>query len=153
MAIAIICLFVGVSVAPSITGKNCDVSDSETIVMKSLNDGPTIEWDKTFEGVAYGSESIQQTNDEGYIIAGTKYMGTSDDYDVWLIKTDRYGNKDWEKTFGGVESDAGWCVQQTSDGGYIITGRTMSYGAGEGDVWMIKTDTSGNLEWKKPLAM
>ncbi|MEO0087732.1 MAG: hypothetical protein ABIK90_06635 [candidate division WOR-3 bacterium] len=69
--------------------------------------------------------------------------------DVYLIKTRENGNLQWYKTFGGSDLDVGYSVQQTSDGGYIIAGRTYSFGADEDYVYLIKTDGNGNLLWYK----
>ena len=89
--------------------------------------------------------SVQQTTDGGYILAGstTSYGSGSDD--MYLVKTDSSGKETWSKTFGGSNNDIGYSVQQTQDGGYVITGSTASGGAGYGEVLLIKTDAYGNV--------
>jgi predicted secreted protein len=115
---------------------------------------PESEWSKTFGGLGddFGM-SVQQTSDGGYVIAGATNSSTTSNgtgaQDLWLIKTDSNGNKVWDKTFGGSSDDAGWSVQQTSDGGYVVAGYTSSYGVGGDDVWLIKTDSNGNKVWDK----
>jgi hypothetical protein len=104
-------------------------------------------WSKTFKGVGHGhANSVQQTTDGGYIIAGS-VRNFQDD--VYLLKTDDSGNLLWEKTFGGSFHDAGYSVQQTTDGGFIIVGITENFGADEWDVYLIKTDADGNELWSK----
>ena len=107
-------------------------------------------WNKTFGGTGsdYGY-SVQQTSDGGYIITGRTYSYGAGEEDLWLVKTDASGTQMWNKTFGGTEIDVGFSVQQTSDGGYIITGRTYSYGAGGSNLWLVKTDASGMQMWNK----
>jgi Mg-chelatase subunit ChlD len=99
-------------------------------------------WIKTFDAPQARAYSVQQVDDHGYFVAGGRH-------DAWIIKTDANGNKVWDKTFGGPEDDVAYSAQQTIDGGYIITGETQSYGSGNKDVWLIKTDSSGNKVWSK----
>jgi hypothetical protein len=93
--------------------------------------------------------SVQQTFDGGFIIAGVTWSFGAGSADVYHIKTDSLGDTLWTKTYGGANSDYGHSVQQTLDGGYIIAGRTQSYGAGVSDVYLIRTDSLGDTLWTK----
>ena len=108
----------------------------------------TEEWNQTFGGdnKDYGN-SVQQTIDGGYIITGEISSSGNGSSDVLLIKTDQQGQEEWIQTFGGSDYDIGNSIEQTYDGGYIITGSTRSYGNGSSDVLLIKTDQQGQEEW------
>jgi len=123
---------------------------STSPMVSASNPPPETEWEKTFGGSDYDyAQSVQQTTDGGYIMAGATDSYGAGSYDFYLVKADASGNKEWEKTFGGSSWDNAYSVRQTTDGGYIIAGATDSYGAGLYDFYLVKTDASGNKEWEK----
>jgi len=92
------------------------------------------------------------TSDGGYALAG--YAGHTGPFsagsgDFWLVKTDASGNMMWNQTYGGTNFDAACSLVVTSDGGYAIAGFTSSFGAGDNDFWLVKTDASGNMMWNQ----
>jgi hypothetical protein len=122
---------------------------SDVYLIKTDASGDSL-WTKTYGGINddFGW-SLEKTSDGGFAIAGVTTSFGAGGYDVYLIKTDMAGNAIWTKTYGGTGWEEAYSVQQTSDQGFIITGYTMSYGAGRGDVYLIKTDSFGNVVWSR----
>ena len=118
---------------------------TESIISKDNDEiNPLLEgnkWMKTFGGFNVDAgRSVLQTTDGGYIVSGWTLSFGAGDADVYIVKTDASGNQQWQETFGGSSVDAAGKVKQTADGGYIMAGRTQSYGAGGWDACLIKTD-------------
>ncbi len=107
-------------------------------------------WLKIYGGSSEDrANSIQETSDGGYIVAGYTFSYGSGSYDFWVLKLDGSGNTEWQKTYGGSSEDRGNSIEATSDGGYIVAGYSNSYGSGSYDFWVLKLDGSGNVEWQK----
>ena len=111
---------------------------------------PQITFKKTYGGpsgdVAY---SMIQSSDSGFVLTGYTFGFGMGSYDPYLLKTNKSGEQEWLKIYGGIEADVGRSLQQTMDGGFIIGGFTASFGAGFNDAYLIKTDSLGNLQWTK----
>jgi hypothetical protein len=119
-------------------------------LLKTDNMG-NMEWYKEYNSGQSDNnrmESIYRTNDNGFIITGWR---NDNSIDYWMIKTDEFGNKLWEVTFGGNGDDYGHSKSsfQTIDDGYLMCGFSSSFGSGGFDVWVIKTDSNGNMIWNK----
>ncbi len=123
--------------------------ESDIWLIKTDSLGDKI-WEKTI-----GSENldigwaIRPTDDGGYIIVGLTTHNSKGMDDLWLLKVDSEGNKLWENTHGYTDFDSGSDIMQTSDGGYIIIGSVNNTGCASGQIWLLKTDSSGNILWEK----
>ena len=107
-------------------------------------------WQKTIGGTDWDfANSLQQTSDGGFIIAGSTYSYGYGNADGYVVKTDAIGNVVWSKTFGGSNDDEFKSVIQTMDGGYALCGYTKSYGDINGDAWVFKLLTNGDSAWSK----
>src|ERR1051325_5387013 len=98
--------------------------------------------------VAQSSRDVLPTPDGGYFIAGMTEK-TPGDSDIYLVKTNGAGDTLWTKTYGGIGPDYPHTLLQLPDGNYFVMGFTKSFGAGQGDIWLIKVDPSGNYIWDK----
>ncbi|MFI5219319.1 MAG: hypothetical protein ACHQNT_07495, partial [Bacteroidia bacterium] len=122
-----------------------------------------IQWQNTIGGNNTDKlYSIRQTADGGYIcggysrsnISGDKTENSNGDYDYWIVKTDASGNIQWQNSIGGNDDEELYSIQQTSDGGYILGGNSLSNISGDKtvncngvwDYWIVKTDTLGNIQ-------
>jgi hypothetical protein len=112
-----------------------------------------VQWEKTYGGASNdGATSIQQTTDGGFIVAGFTASFGAGSNDFWVFKLDTSGNVQWQKVYGGTNADTAYSIQQTMDGGYVVAGRTYSFGAsapGFYNLWILKLDASGNVQWRK----
>ena len=131
-----------------------------------LNPSGTISWQKNYGGSGIDSaESIQLTSDGGYIVEGRTASSASGDVtsttkggtDYWAIKLTALGAISWQNNYGGSADDYAYSILQTSDGGYIMTGNTLSSASGDvtgttigsNDVWVVKLTDAGAISWQK----
>lgn len=107
-------------------------------------------WAAIYGGAKNDSaSSIQQTGDGGYIVAGETDSFGAGGVDVHVLKLNFDGTVEWQKSYGGRNYDSANSIQQTDDGGYIVAAETMSFGAGEEDIWVLKLRSDGSVEWQK----
>ncbi len=112
--------------------------------------GTSSQWTHTFGGQdndqAY---SVLQTSDSGFLLGGYTRSYGAGGSDMWLVKTDQTGNTQWHQTYGGGNNENCGSIAQTSDGGFLLAGYTLSYGAGSSDIWLVKIDGTGDVEWNQ----
>ncbi|UCG04109.1 MAG: hypothetical protein JSW11_08995 [Candidatus Heimdallarchaeota archaeon] len=111
----------------------------------------SVEWDQAYGGSEHDyAREVIQTTDGGLLLAGTMNFWTNDS-DMWLVKTDANGSMEWNQTYGGLNDESASAVIQVADGGFLIAGSTESYGAGDKDVWLVKTYANGTVKWNQTI--
>lgn len=114
-----------------------------------VSEAPTVEWSRMYGEKLYDEAfSVVRTADAGYAIVGVKTSFGAGYGDFWLVKTDANGMIQWNGTYGGANDEEASCIIQTDDEGYAIVGSTNSFGAGDWDVWLVKTYANGTVQWK-----
>jgi hypothetical protein len=110
------------------------------------------QWSNTYGGMLnQAGYSVVPTLDKGYAFLGFTDSYGNGGYDVFLVKTDSVGKVQWQKTYGGSDWDFGYSIKQTLDSGYVICGLTYSYGKGNGDVYVVRTDKLGDTLWTRAI--
>jgi len=108
------------------------------------------QWSNTYGGnESDEGYAVEPTFDSGYAFLGWTNSYGAGGYDVLLVKTDALGKVQWQKTYGGSDWDFGYDISQTADSGFVICGQTYSYGSGNGDVYVIRTDKNGDTLWTR----
>lgn len=134
----------------AIAGRTISPDNGDDILLVKTDNSGKEEWRTVFGGENRDEAfSVVQASDGGYVIAGYKTVNGENGADFWLIKTDNSGAEEWSRTFGGENDDYAFSVAATLDGGYAIAGVTWSFGVGESDSWLVKTDSSGEEEWSR----
>lgn len=123
--------------------------DRDYYIVK-LDANGNLQWNKTFGGAYYEyGETVIQTTDGGYTMAGFTYSFGAGSGDYYIVKLDVSGILQWNRTIGGTDADYCLSVIQTTDGGYALAGQVNSFGAGSNDFYIVKLDASGLLQWTR----
>ncbi len=119
----------------------------DILVLKTDGRGDTL-WTKIIGGSNDDSGySIIEAENDSYIIVGNTHSYGNGGLDAWILKINSFGDTIWTKTYGGINNDDAIAVENTSDGGYIVCGRTNSFGNGSYDIWLLKIDSRGDSLW------
>jgi hypothetical protein len=122
--------------------------DYDCWVLKLGSNGD-VQWQRRYGGTNDDfAWFAQETADGGYIVAGDTWSFGAGSRDFWVLKLDPNGDVQWQRSYGGIDYDAIYSIQETADSGYIVAGETSSFGVG-GDCWVLKLSSSGDVQWQK----
>jgi hypothetical protein len=135
-----------------VAGSTRSFTEDVNIYVVKLDSSGNVVWTKTIGGSYYDwANSIIQSSDGGYVVAGGTTSFGAGSADFYVVKLDSSGNVQWTKTIGGSNDDEARSIIQSSDGGYVVAGKTWSFGAGSADMYVVKLDSAGNVIWTKTI--
>jgi len=134
-----------------INREDIDWYDSRDAWLVKTDSLGLLQWQIAIDGLndeEWGNKIIE-TDDNSLVLAGiTNSYGTGQ-ADMWIVKTNGNGSIEWNKTYGGVLDEGAESIIQTVDGGFVFIGFTASFGSGGTDIWLVKIDASGSMEWNR----
>jgi hypothetical protein len=132
-----------------VSGDTYMIGNKNIYLCKFSREGDLL-WTRSIGGSNHDyMNSVEELEDEGFILSGySKSYGTGNG-DAVILRTDKMGNPQWMMTYGGADFDIASCIRQTPDHGFIVVGRTASFGAGNQDCLVFRIDSAGALLWSK----
>ncbi len=143
---------------------SCTVYGQEDLWILKLNHSGNIVWQKSYGGTGgEGASAIEQTSDGGYIVNGITHSSNVDvtdshgEHEAWVVKIDSAGNLQWKECLGGIDTENGNDIYQTTDGGFILAvsadsqDGNLTVNHGGHDFWIVKITSTGSIEWQKSL--
>ena len=134
----------------AVAGYTESFGDSTDVWLLKLDAGGNVQWQRTYGGSSTDWAFSLVATTGGYAIAGRTYsFADPNGGDLWVLKLDPAGDMQWQKTYGGSSLDQADSLIATTDGGYAVAGWTRSFGPGDADVWVLKLDPAGEVQWQK----
>lgn len=131
-------------------GKKPQGSDQTKLFVMKVDSAGNKEWENILgNGIREDAAGIQQTPDDGYIVFGSSLVPVVGSFDFYLVKINKLGQVEWEKTYGGPQNEIGYSVSLSKDGGFAMLGYTNGMGAGGYDTYLVKASSTGDFLWEK----
>ncbi|RMD76329.1 MAG: hypothetical protein D6818_00400, partial [Bacteroidetes bacterium] len=124
-----------------------DDNDLDVYLIRTDVDGEVVWMKVVDEGWVEHAFDIVAAPDGGYVVVGDIVPDAATPSDMYMLKVDERGEVLWSRQFGGAGTDQAFAVTVAPDGGYLLAGRSNSFGTGQDDIYIVKTDAEGNFQW------
>lgn len=131
-----------------ITGSIETLTGYRDLLIAAIDEKGKLLWQRTYGGKEFDEGTdIIQTYDGGFLVCGSTRSFGQGEFDVYVVKTDANGKKQWARTYGGAGSEGAFALQQTHDGEYVLCGYSSGFGTTSFGIYLLKLDASGDTLW------